>query len=281
MAIHVLNDTLFELTGAEIDRVLPLLEAAPANAHGFLFAVPEGHHAGRIFVDRAEAPTAAVAALKCEFKFMLGDAGNRAFAAAVQHLFLTELAPAPAPWGRMLFLMPLSEAWRADVRQRYGAYRIDNIHRKVFTFDADRFAARHSDWPTRQPDTFTLKRYDRELAESAEGLTEFWSGIDNFLANGFGFALTQSDDVASRCHTVLRGAGEAEISIETAEPYRHQGLATLTACAFIDHAVRAGLTPGWSCWFNNDASIALATKLGFVPAADMPVCVVVLDTPAG
>ena len=270
---------LIELTGADMARARPLFEAAPPNAHSFLFSVLEGNHVGRIFVDRAEAPTAALANLMCEFNFLLGDAGNTSFAAAVQRLLLNELAPPPAPWGQMLFLMPLSEVWHADILQRYSGYRIDDIHRKVFTFDADRFAARHRDWENRLPDGFTLRRYDHELAENAGGLAEFWSGLDNFLASGFGFAVMHGNEVASRCHTVLCGAGEAEISIETAEAYRRRGLATLSACAFIDHALERGMRPAWSCWFNNDASIALAEGLGFLPAADMPVCVVVLDAP--
>lgn len=278
MPAHTRNTSLIELTGPDRALVRPLFEAAPANAHGFLFSVLEGNHAGRIFVDNAAAPTAAMASLACEFNFLVGDAGNTAFAGAVQQLFLTDLTPPPAPWGQMLFLMPLSRAWHADILRRYGSYRIDDIARRVFTFDAGRFAVRHGDWRARLPRGFTLRLYDRALAESAEGLAEFWSGIDNFLANGFGYALTRGSEVAGRCHTVLCGAGEAEISIETAEAYRRQGLATLTACAFIEHALHKGMQPAWSCWFNNDASIALAGELGFVSAPDMPVCVVVLDS---
>jgi RimJ/RimL family protein N-acetyltransferase len=279
MPVHTQNTSLIELTGSDRALVRPLFEATPSNAHSFLFSVLEGNHVGRIFVDNAKAPTVALASLMCEFNFLLGDAGNTAFADSVQQLFLGELAPPPAPWGQMLFLMPLGEAWHADILQRYNRYRIDDIHRKVFTFDAGRFAARHSGWRSRLPDGFALRRYDHELAESAGGLAEFWSGLDNFLANGFGFAVMHENEVASRCHTVLCGAGEAEISIETAEAYRRQGLATLSACAFIDHALERGMRPAWSCWFNNEASIALAEVLGFLPAADMPVCVVVLDAP--
>jgi RimJ/RimL family protein N-acetyltransferase len=280
MPVHTRNTSPIELTGPDVALARPLFEAAPANAHGFLFSVLEGNHAGRIFVDNAGAPTAAMATLACEFNFLVGDARNTAFAAAVQQLLLTDLAPPPAPWGRMLFLMPLTQAWHTDVLQRYSGYRIDDISRRVFTFDPARFTAQHRDWQNRIPDTFTLRRYDRELVQSAEGLVEFWSGIDNFLANGFGFALMEGGEVASRCHTVLCGAGEAEISVETAEPYRRQGLATLTACAFIEHALQRGMRPAWSCWFNNHASITLAGRLGFLPAADMPVCVVVLDDTA-
>lgn len=274
------SHAISELSGADSVQATALFHHAPHHAHTFLFSVLEGQHVGRIFVDDPTSPTAALVHLACEYTFLLGDASNEAFAAATQRLLLNELASSPAPYGQLLFLIPTTDAWHADILRRYCDFRIDDIRRKAFTFDPEAYRARHNDWRTRLPADVTLCRYDGGLAESAGGLAEFWGSIDRFLADGFGFALMRDGEPVSRCHTVLVGAGEAEISVETADAYRRRGLATLTACAFIDHALQRGLTPSWSCWAHNEPSVALARHLGFRSTADVPVAVIFLNQEA-
>lgn len=274
MPIRKLNATLAELTGAEMARVRPLVDAAPPTTHTLLGAVLEGYHVGRVFVDDPERPTAAMAHLICDYTFLMGDAANDAFIHATGDLLLGELAPT-GPYGQMLFLIPTSEAWHTRLSERYAADQVTPIARKAFTFDPDLFAARQGDWRDRVPETYTLRPYDRELATSAEGLAEFWGSLDTFMAHGFGFAVMHAGAPVSRCHAVLRTRREVEISIDTEEAYRRRGLATLACSAFIDHALRQDLTPSWSCWDNNEASILLAHRLGFSPAPDVPVLLVV------
>jgi RimJ/RimL family protein N-acetyltransferase len=61
------------------------------------------------------------------------------------------------------------------------------------------------------------------------------------------------------------------------EKYQHQGLATVTATAFIAGCLARGLRPNWECWWDNEPSVSLAKKLGFEPLNDHPVFLVELN----
>ena len=169
-----------------------------------------------------------------------------------------------------LLLFPTSEAWQSTLDTLFSDYARLHVARKVFTFQPAVFAERHTGWRERLPAGYTIRQYDCTLAENTE-LADFWGSLDTFLARGVGFAVMKGDEVVSRCHTVMVGGGEAEISIETAEPYRRRGFATLAACAFIEQCLEQGLRPAWSCWDNNIPSQILAQKLGFNHPVDVPV----------
>ena len=42
-----------------------------------------------------------------------------------------------------------------------------------------------------------------------------------------------------------------------------RGFATITASAFVEHALEQGLTPHWDSWKMNLPSVAVAHKVGF------------------
>jgi GNAT superfamily N-acetyltransferase len=56
-----------------------------------------------------------------------------------------------------------------------------------------------------------------------------------------------------------------DISIETLEPYRRRGYASLAAAALIERERRTGRSPVWSAYDDNPGSLALAAALGFAP----------------
>ena len=255
---------MIDLTRDGYVTVLPLFKDIE-HSRSFVFSLFEGNHTGKVFVDRREKPSAVLLALTCEFWCLGGRDDNAAFNQAIHEWVLSALKS-----GRnyVLFL-PFSEAWRSRLAELFKEQGIMTITRSAFDFDLQCFQRQHVGWRERIPAGFRVEPYDRHLAETGGGLAEFWGGIDRFMTHGLGYAVLHGDEVASRCHTVLRGDGEAEISIETREPYRRQGLATLAVCAFIEGCLQKGLKPEWSCWSNNSASIALAHKLGFVPKADV------------
>jgi GNAT superfamily N-acetyltransferase len=56
---------------------------------------------------------------------------------------------------------------------------------------------------------------------------------------------------------------ETGVSVETGEPYRGRGFATLTAAAFVDQCRARGMAPYWDAWRSNAPSVAVAGKVGF------------------
>lgn len=255
---------MFELSRDDFGRALPLFKDVP-HSHSFVFSLFEGNHTGRAFANHPQQLTAAVLDLACEFTFVAGEVGDGAFSRALQDDLLAKLRA-----GKFLFLVAFTDAWRDLLQGMLTGENVLNITRGMFSINRTQFAP-HANWRVRIQAGFTVKPYDRALAESANGINEFWGSVDQFLAHGLGYAVLKGDEVVSRCHTVLAGAGHMEISVETAEPYRRQGLATLAACAFIEHCLDHGLHPDWSCWTANAASLALAEKLGFSREPDVPV----------
>ena len=256
---------IYELEKTAYEKARPLFQAMGHNQL-FADAVFEGNHVGRIFVNDPEHPTAALLAPMCEFFFLAGRTDNTAFNQAMRALTLSDLV---SPGGDLL-LFPTSEVWQSALDKLFADYARLHVARKAFTFTPAVFAERHGRWRERIPDGYAVSQYDRALGEGTE-LADFWGSLDNFLACGFGFAVMKGEEVISRCHSVMVGGGEAEISIETAEAYRRQGFATLAACAFIEQCLEQGLHPAWSCWDNNIPSQILAQKLGFEQPVDVPV----------
>jgi RimJ/RimL family protein N-acetyltransferase len=255
---------LYELEKTTYEKARPLFQEM-GHSQLFIDAVYEGNHTGKIFVDDPERPTAALLAPMCEFFFIAGRTDNTAFNQAMRALILSELV---SPEGDLL-LFPTSEAWQSALDKLFADYARLHVARKAFTFKPAVFTERHTGWRERIPTGCAIRQYDRTLAEDTE-LADFWGDLDNFLVHGFGFAVMKGEEVISRCHTVMVGGGEAEISIETAETCRRQGFATLAACAFIEQCLEQGLHPAWSCWDNNTPSQILAHKLGFNHPVDVP-----------
>jgi GNAT superfamily N-acetyltransferase len=255
---------IYELERTNYVKVQPLFQGMSHN-QSIVDAVFEGNHTARIFVDDPKHPSSALAAMGCEFFFPVGCVDNQAFNEIMRERILSELIPAEGH----LLLFPTSEAWQSVLDALFADYKLLHVTRKAFTFYPDRFKGKYNGWRKLVPEGYTVQRYDHRLAEGV-GLAEFWGSLDNFLEHGVGFAVLRGDEVVSRCHTVMVGNGEAEISIETEEPYRRRGFATLTACAFIEYCMKHGLHPAWSCWENNIASQILAQKLGFNHPVEIP-----------
>ncbi len=266
---------MHELSRPDFDVIRPLFCNETGNDAGkrevgrtFVAALLEGNHQGRVFVDNKATPSTVLVALACEFLYVAGRADDPATNANLRRVITDELLPAHEPGHEYAIIFPTSGAWEAALAVMFcDAPALHHAARHEFEFSLDRFQRAHAEWRDRIPEGFALRRYDRALAEG-QGLAEFWGSLDAFLERGFGFGVIKGDEVVSRCHTVMIGAGEAEINIETAAAYRRQGFATLAACAFIEHCLTVDLEPAWSCWDYNVASHNLAERLGFVYRGD-------------
>jgi RimJ/RimL family protein N-acetyltransferase len=266
-----MTSQLLELGRANYSLVRPFFQETVVG-HSFIAALLDGNHLGRVFVDDAAAPTTAVVALASEFTYIAGRTGDAALHAAVTSLIADELTRGQ----EYAVLFATSDAWTAALEVAFGdAPELHHGARDEYAFDPTRFAAAHEGWRARVPEGFGVLPYDEALAEG-QGFEAFWGSIARFLECGVGYAVIRDGEAVSRCHSVLVGAGEAEISIETAEDYRRQGLATLAACAYIERCFSVGLRPAWSNWSTNTASRHLAERLGFVHRGTTPALIVKL-----
>jgi len=256
-----------ELTTQTFSTLLTLLDTC---AHPVVNAIVEGNSPGRIFVDARDNPQSAFILTNCGYSYLAGKADNAAFNASLSTLLaeslLSEIAHSEDP---TLILYPLSPGWDDKISVLIKNHTPIKLYRRTFTFDPAKFAALIEHCTP--PKGFELCALTQSLLNKNTGDAFTWISPAYFLEHGIGFYLLDGDTVASKCHSVFIGAGMIEIGVNTAEAYRRRGLATITASALIEHGLERGVTPNWECWWDNEASAALAQKLGFEHKEDHPV----------
>lgn len=252
---------MIELPDYRYHIASPLFAGIPHNT-ALVFGVLEGSTPGRVFVDECDTPSAALVTVEGAFSYLAGLPTPGAPASLVRLLF-SDLLPGAAE--KELVLFAFTNPWRSalyPLMQKHGAIRIS---RKTFSFNPERFASL-AGWRKWIPAGMQLHPVDSALPG---GLSELCASFDE-RSRRFGFVLQAGDEIASLCAAVSVGGGEAEIDVHTAETWRGRGLATLTACAFIEECLARGLRPAWSCWPYREASCGLARKLGFEDCPDAP-----------
>ena len=138
------------------------------------------------------------------------------------------------------------------------------------------------------PEGYRLARLTRELCENlsgqrwSESLCAHFDGPGDFLCRGRGWAaLWEGEPVCGASSYTVYQEG-IEIEIDTREDHRRRGLASACAARLILECLDCGLYPSWDA--ANPASLALAQKLGYRPAAPYPAYIFVpreerVDTP--
>ena len=80
-------------------------------------------------------------------------------------------------------------------------------------------------------------------------------------------AVREGGHAVSICFCARRSALAAEAGVETAAAFRGRGYAFRVATAWARRMREEGLIPIYSANWSNDASLAVARKLGLVPFA--------------
>lgn len=160
-------------------------------------------------------------------------------------------------------LIPADDAWAGWIEGALGpgaAERIPRRHFEGHPVPPDPLGA--------HPETAAV---DAELAVTVaqrfgDHVFDSWGGVDGFLQHGFGTVGLLGNDrtrPVSMCLSYAVGGGAAEIDVATLPDHRRAGWGYRTTVAFVAQCAQRGLRPTWSCRESNDASQALAVRLGF------------------
>ncbi len=266
--------TLDLLEPTDYKKARPFLPAL--DEHLAARAIIEGLTPGQVYVDDPAAPRSALIRRGRRFH-LAGSAQNAAFNRALQELFDTEIYPQALAQGeRVLVLYYASPDWESALDVILTGKNPMRDMRHLY-----RLQAPTQDWRAALPSGFTMRAVDRALLDETglkyhdELIQEVQSeapSVDYFLRHHFGRCLAGEGAVVSWCLSEYNCDQRCEVGIETVEPYQRRGLATLTASAFVEHALAQGITEiGWHCWASNAASIATALKVGFERAKAYPV----------
>lgn len=247
---------MIELIPADFQRVTPLFEGIelwPSLPH----SVIEQNQIGRIFVDDATAPRAAVICHSTGYSYVGGE--NETFSDELEReLFdkvnndVLHLCGTTGYWQERLrtFMRDSSEPYQML------SYRFDeNSYNKLST-------------PTKLPPDCRMERIDESLAHLIDqdlesGILWYFDSVEHFCEKGLGYGLFEGDHLASFCFTGVVGAGWADPQLKTGELFRRKGYATQVTAAYIAGCLDAGLEPTWHTWPGNTVSERLATHMGF------------------
>ena len=94
-----------------------------------------------------------------------------------------------------------------------------------------------------------------------------WKDSETFCQNGFGFIAKSKEDgsFAAVAFSSAVSPEEVDIGVETAEPYRHHGLASYLAYKMCEKIIQQGRRPVWAHSETNTGSQKTALSVGFKP----------------
>lgn len=258
---------MIQLERDEYQRVRPL--AGQLHLSLALDAMAVGNSQALVWVDDRAQPSAAYVWDKAHCHFLLGDVDKPAFIQAVRELVRQEISPqALAHEKAFLKVYYSSAAWEERIGE---IFETAELVRRERVFYALHHLAR-PDWRSGVPSGIAVQQIDAGLLASdrLDGIEILrneidtgWHSLADFLQTGFGFCLLQGDEIITWCTAEYVSDGKCGVGIETAVEHMRRGFATLTASAFVEHALAKGITPHWDSWKANLPSVAVAQKVGF------------------
>jgi GNAT acetyltransferase len=154
-------------------------------------------------------------------------------------------------------LLMSEEQFRPASLPRFGIVQRD------YEFDQEKLEAISQNIP----EGMVLVQFDEELYR--QSMAEHWSmafceafaSAEDYLAQGFGFAVTEQGKLVAGASTMTVYDGGTETQVATRVGYEGRGLALACAAAFILECERRNMRPCWDA--ANEASLHMAQKLGY------------------
>ena len=258
---------MIQLERDEYQRVRPL--AGQLHLSLALDAMAVGNSPALVWVDDRAQPSAAYVWDKAHCHFLLGDASTPAFARTVRELVRQEIAPQMLAHGKAFLKVYYSSAdWEEQIGAVYETAELLRRERVFYALDQ----VAKPEWRASIPSGFSVRQIDSELlaTDRLRGIEILrneiqtgWYSVEDFLHTGFGYCLLRENEIVTWCTAEYVSAGKCGIGIETAVEHMRRGFATITASAFVEHALERGLRPHWDSWKMNLPSVAVAHKVGF------------------
>ncbi len=92
----------------------------------------------------------------------------------------------------------------------------------------------------------------------------FWKNESDFCNFAMPVIVWQRDEPASICYAAAISSNIAEIDVVTKPEFQKKGLAFLAVKKFIELCCESKITASWDCFTNNEGSMKLAKKAGFI-----------------
>jgi len=242
------------LTSWKTHLLLPLFQALTPRLLQVEAALTGQTHCS-LYVDHAEEPQAAT--LRIGICWYIAGNPSTEFLSSINELL-------PRDTYSVLILDP---SLTADQREIL-------CHGLYFVRGTSRCATRETSEPIYHPlaEGYRVLSIDRDLLESnlegaadlREGILHWWTSMEVYDRDGFGFAAVKDSKIVSHSLTDYISGVRCEIGIHTDSAHRLKGLGAHVASLAANEAFVRGLKQvGWMSWANNAGSIAVSNRAGF------------------
>ena len=188
----------------------------------------------------------------CGFAYLSGNVGSEFLEPIYQEFFEVEL--------NRRFLLITDSSFITDYYKNRELLQLD----KRIEYNHIRVPEK----PTVPDKEFIIERITAENIGNVQGriVPAFsWDSDDAFLEHGFGFLARNGKDFAAIAFSSAVSPEEVDIGVETAEAYRHHGLASYLASEMCEEIIAQGKKPVWAHAETNEGSRKTAISTGFKP----------------
>jgi RimJ/RimL family protein N-acetyltransferase len=230
---------------------------------------------GSIYVDDLDNPRLALIWTQSRV-FLGGQAQDKATLLALQRTLYEVYYPDAVTSGVVAFTLHFTPGWDKLIERVLAEKHLMPDIRHYYELDASGMGMRLA-----LPAKYELKAVNETLLANSglkhldRLIAEMQSerpSVEDFLTRSFGYCAICDESIVAWCMSEYNCDDYCEIGIFTDESHRRLGLAAATATAVFGHASKQGISNiGWHCWESNEASIALALKLGFMLNTRYPV----------
>jgi hypothetical protein len=252
---------MVQLKPERYETLLVHLNGIPFNTL-FARSVLKGHASGEVFADCETEPRTLYIVHQYGMSLLLGESGNEAFNEALferfKHIMKDE------------YLQAFPGAWQEVLAPLVQSGAVKQYTRVNFVFDENAYALerqRHGEIQYRAMPT------PPALLETIKGRvvpSEFWYNTKTLREQCVSFSVQCDGKVVSTAFAAYRHGNLLELGIETTQAHRGKGFAYAACCAFIDFCITNGFDPVWSCRLDNEGSMLLAKRLGFMETMRTP-----------
>lgn len=260
-----------ELNRLNFNKVTDLFKGLEYNLS--IFSVINKINPGRIFVNDADNPTAALL-ISPEGMYFTGDAKDNAFNCELNNVLKYDIfkkALEKSDVDYMVFYS--SNEWENSFKDIFNSLYPIEDDRRYLELEIGEFDIVEVSENVKKIDReMLLDNNLKEIDDIRETIIENWSSIDNFLKNGFGYVYIIDGGIVSRCITDCVVEDRCELGVETEKDYRKKGYCTQVVIAALNYCKGNNIkNVGWHCWDNNIPSYKLAEKVGFEQKRDIKV----------
>lgn len=259
------------LTSSEFATAKAIFQ--PLNQHLTIASILSGFTPGGVAVDDPVHPSCAAAWFHHKF-FLAGDPQPGFISGLADHFRDTLLGESKNNGLELIMLIPASFTWKVHYPAIFGSAfsrQVDAL-RETYLIDVAR-STLTTTWRDLIPNDSRVSAVDAALLSkqrlkhidylSDETQSERTS-VQDFLTHSFGICLHNDETLTAWCLSEYNTGSRCEVGIATVDEFQRRGFGTLVGCAFLEEAFhREYREIGWHCWKNNQASAALARKLGF------------------